>query len=409
MIDKQHERKSAKYNQHIAHQTSDPNRTDTRQYNYYTKLSITFSVIVIVLVLANIFSGSASFSDEENRMLSQRPEPNYFNIFSGRYESDFESYINDQFPARTFYTRIKTTADVVTGKVESNNVYLCYNGYLIEKFQRPSKKSVKSTADLFKNFAKTHAGIKSYVLTVPTAASIMKSKLPLNAPDGHQDEYINNIYSLLKRSGVYTIDVRDKFKKLASKGTQLYYHSDHHWTSIGAYIAFLLTAKKMGLKVNKKKHKASIVKNDFKGMLASKSGFYMCRSDNIDVYLPDNNTPVSILTYVDKQEKTTSYYKSANLNKKDAYTVFTNGNHPLIKIRTSADNNNSLLIIKDSYANCFIPFIAPYFKDTAVIDPRYYFNDIEKLINEQKITHVLFLYNANTLSADKNLKTALGY
>lgn len=38
-------------------------------------------------------------------------------------------------------------------------------------------------------------------------------------------------------------------------------------------------------------------------MLASKSGFYMCRSDNIDVYLPDNNTPVSILTYVDKQEK----------------------------------------------------------------------------------------------------------
>ena len=129
--------------------------------------------------------------------------------------------------------------------------------------------------------------------------------------------------------------------QLASKGTQLYYHSDHHWTSTGAYIAFLLTAKKMGLKVNKKKHKASIVKNDFKGMLASKSGFYMCRSDNIDVYLPDNNTPVSILTYVDKQEKTTSYYKSANLNKKDAYTVFTNGNHPLIKIRTSADNNKT--------------------------------------------------------------------
>ena len=117
MIDKQHERKSAKYNQHIAHQTSDPNRTDTRQYNYYTKLSITFSVIVIVLVLANIFSGSASFSDEENRMLSQRPEPNYFNIFSGRYESDFESYINDQFPARTFYTRIKTTADVVRRQI----------------------------------------------------------------------------------------------------------------------------------------------------------------------------------------------------------------------------------------------------------------------------------------------------
>ncbi|MBQ1400970.1 MAG: hypothetical protein IIY99_01340, partial [Firmicutes bacterium] len=101
--------------------------------------------------------------------------------------------------------------------------------------------------------------------------------------------------------------------------------------------------------------------------------------------------------------------KAANLEEKDAYTVFTGGNHSLIKIKSAAENTDNLLIIKDSYANCFIPFIAPYYRNVIVVDPRYYFNDLNKLIKSEDITDVLFLYNANTLATDSALKTMLTY
>lgn len=376
--------------------------------DYYSRLIVVFAAIIVVLVVFNIFKPDTDFSAEENRVMATKPDLTSASFFEGRFGPEYETYINDQFPLRNVWIRLKTTADVLTGKVESNGVYRGRDGYLMEEFKRPTDKKTRRIASLFTDFAKAHKGVDTYLFTVPTAVNILSDKLPANTDDGGQNEFMDDVYKAVKKGGVKTIDARETYNDKKKKA-QLYYHSDHHWTSTGAYYGFLAAADAMGLTVNTDNYKPSVVKDDFKGMLAAKSGFYMCSKDNIEVYFPSDDTPVSVITYVDDQKKSASFYKAANLEEKDAYTVFTGGNHSLIKIKSAAENTDNLLIIKDSYANCFIPFIAPYYRNVIVVDPRYYFNDLNKLIKSEDITDVLFLYNANTLATDSALKTMLTY
>ena len=376
--------------------------------DYYSRLIVVFVAVLAVLVVLNIFAPDTDFSDEENRVMTTKPDLTTSSFFEGRYAPEYESYINDQFPFRNFLIRLKTTADVLTGKVESNGVYKGHDGYLMEQFKDPGRQKTRAIARLFTDFARSHSGQRTYLFTVPTAVNILSDKLPANTDDGGQNDFIDNLYKRVKKGGVKTIDARKIYNEKKDK-VQLYYHSDHHWTSTGAYYGFLAAARTLGLQVNTENYKPSVVKDDFKGMLASKSGFYMCSRDDIEVYFPPKDTPVSVITYVDDQKKSASFYKAANLEEKDAYTVFTGGNHSLIKIKSASESKDNLLIIKDSYANCFIPFIAPYYRNVVVVDPRYYFNDLDKLIRSEDITDVLFLYNANTLATDSALKTMLTY
>ena len=84
------------------------------------------------------------------------------------------------------------------------------------------------------------------------------------------------------------------------------------------------------------------------------------------------------------------------LSEKDNYEVFLKGNHPLVKIRTNTKNNKNLLIFKDSYANSFVPFLIKDFSNIILVDPRYYYDDIYKLIKNENVSDILYLYNANT-------------
>ena len=61
------------------------------------------------------------------------------------------------------------------------------------------------------------------------------------------------------------------------------------------------------------------------------------------------------------------------------------------------------MIVKDSYANCFVPMIYPYFKTVIMVDPRYYSGDIEQVIKKENVTDVLWLYNSNTFMADTSI------
>ena len=114
-----------------------------------------------------------------------------------------------------------------------------------------------------------------------------------------------------------------------------------------------------------------------------------------------------VVNYVEEGEKSSSMYVSSALDQKDQYEVFFGGNHSRIDITTPVEENKNLLIFKDSYANCFIPFLQPYFRSIIVIDPRYYYDDVDRLITDNSITDVLFLYNVDTFMTDTSLADVL--
>ncbi len=364
-----------------------------------------FLLILMAVFLANIIIPDKKNSDEENRVLQQFPSFSVSAYKEGRFESKLESYASDQFIFRNGFIRIKTAADTALGGLESNGVYRCRDSYLMEDITVPTKEVTESNKSALTAFKEANADLNMYFLLAPNAANILSDKLPGAVTTADQNKYMDEFFEMVKSLGITPIDVRDAFKE-AKKDTQLYYRTDHHWTTDGAYLAFGQVNSVMKLD-NKVTYTDYAVKNDFRGTLASKSGFVNGMDDAIKIYLPAKDSKGyenSVIYYSDTKEKTTQFYQVDNLATKDAYTVFGGSNHPMYTVRTPLDTDRHLLLIKDSYANSMVPFLSQCFSEIVVVDPRYFYDNIQDIISAESITDVLFLYNANTFFADMSLE-----
>ena len=370
-------------------------------------LGLCFIVLLAVTFIINIFTPDKGFSEEENRVLQEKPEFSLSNYMEGRYESKLETYVNDQFLLRNAFIKIKATADVTAGKLESNGVYRCKDNYLMEELTVPSDKLLENTLSSLKQFKRQYKKLDAFFLLAPNAGNILEEKLPNFTKLNDQDQSMDKFFKEIKRYGYTPIDVRDTFAT-HTEDTQIYYRTDHHWTTDGAYLAYKQEVKKMKL-TDEVTYKPYVVKNDFRGTLASKSGFVNGVNDAIKIYMPykDKDYNNSVIYYADTKTKTTEFYQLDNLDTKDAYTVFGGSNHPMYTIKTPTKSSKRLLLVKDSYANSFIPFLAQSYREIVVVDPRYFFDNIDDIIKAEEITEVMFLYNANTFFNDNSLEMML--
>ena len=373
---------------------------------FFHRLGLLFFLLPVIVLVSSIILPDTGFSEKENRVLASRPALKLDQIISGGYEKQFETYENDQFPLRDMWITLKATTDRLMGKVEENGVYLGKNGYLMEAFNAPSQTQYDATVNAMTSFAQEHSDLKQYALIAPNSVNILKSNLPAFVPADDQNPWIDKLKDSLTSAGVTFIDIRDTFTD--HKAEDLYYHTDHHWTTLGAYYAYLQAAAAMGIDTSSDSYDKAPVSQTFKGTLSAKSGFRSGETDEIDVFLPNgDNALSSVVNYVDEQKKSASFYDTSKLNTRDKYALFFGGNHAQIKISTPTESNNTLLVLKDSYANSFIPFLAQHYRKIIMIDPRYYYGDLEQLLQVENVQEVLYLYNANTFFADTSLELAL--
>ena len=373
---------------------------------FFHRLGLLFFLLPVIVLVSSIILPDTGFSEKENRILASRPALKLDQIISGGYEKQFETYENDQFPLRDMWITLKATTDRLMGKVEENGVYLGKNGYLMEAFNAPSQTQYDATINAMTSFAQKHSDLKQYALIAPNSVNILKSNLPAFAPADDQNPWIDKLKDSLTSAGVTFIDIRDTFTD--HKAEDLYYHTDHHWTTLGAYYAYLQAAAVMGIDTSSDSYDKAPVSQTFKGTLSAKSGFRSGETDELDVFLPNgDNTLSSVVNYVDEQKKSASFYDTSKLNTRDKYALFFGGNHAQIKISTPTESNNTLLVLKDSYANSFVPFLAQHYRKIIMIDPRYYYGDLEQLLQVENVQEVLYLYNANTFFADTSLELAL--
>lgn len=380
-------------------------KKNTRKYkNIYVKLmAIMFLVTIFSFVGLNLITKDKQFSENENRLLEQKPKFTLDRLFEGRYTKKYEKYTVDQMVGRDKFIKIKTKADDLMGKNSENGVFKCDDGYLIESFGKPNEEYLKANIEAINKFADKHKNIKTSMLIAPTAVNILEDKLPAFAPVYNQDEYLSRLSKSIDNK-INFVNISSEMKK--HKDEYIYYKTDHHWTTLGAYYAFLDFANQSGLKTQPNSYDKYRVSNDFYGTLYSKSG-YKVKPDQVDIYTPKNKNDQVIVEYKEEKKKSPTIYESEALKKKDKYEVFLGGNHPVVDIKTTSESDKTLLLIKDSYANSFVQFLTPYYKEIIMVDPRYYYEDIEKLIKEKNVTDLLYLYNANTFFNDSSLAPVL--
>lgn len=363
-------------------------------------LSILLIGCVALFLVLSLLVPDKEFSESENRSLAQRPKLS--SIMEGTFLSDLGDYFADQFPARDMWMSLNLGVNKLLGQKEASGVYLCEDDYLIQVPSAPNEEQVNRNLAAVNAFAQNHPDLKTVMAVVPNAVTIHADKLPENAPARDQGADLVNI-----RGQLTDTDFVDVTKTLQSHSDEyLFYKTDHHWTSLGAAYAFKDIAAAMGIQAPElTEYTVYPVSTTFEGTLSSKSGSHSAL-DTVDIYVPNANIDYFV-TYADSGEDISSLYRREALNNKDHYTVFFGGNYSRVDITTTANTGRCLLLFKDSYANCMVQFLYPYFDHITMIDPRYYYDNVELVIRSEAITDVLYLYNADTFLGDTSLADVL--
>lgn len=373
-----------------------------RQRKVQEKLvGIIFILTLFLFLIINIIVPDREKSVQENRMLATKPKFRLSSLISGDHDEKFEAYMDDQFVGRDMWRKLKVTVDRIGGSRLENGVYIGTNGQLLEQIEVADENHLAANIKAIKSFSESQSKIPVRMMLVPDAANVLNHSLPALAKPEDQTQMFSMVRKDLGDS-VEWIDVSTELNK--HKTEKIYYKTDHHWTTLGAFYAFQAAAPSLGIEGDLSgKYVSYAVSDSFNGMLASKSGVNLGEKEQIDIYVPTEEDTDLIVDYVDEGKRSTSLYDSSKLKEKDQYTVFLGGNSSLLDIRTVSTSTKRLLLVKDSFANSFIPFLTPYYREIVVVDPRYYSGTINDLMDSYRISEVLFLYSGNTFFKDNNI------
>ena len=356
-------------------------------------MAICFDIIAFV-------TPDKEFSETENRMLAQLPKITGKNLSDGSFCENTEKYLSDQFAYRDAWSSISFfIRHSVFRQSEINGVYTGKDNYLMLIPSAP--RGLEQKLDSINAVTQRYHELNHCMAVIPNAVTVMTDKLPLFVPPSRQPEQLSATADALQ--GIHFCDVTRWLQSHSDE--DLYYHTDHHWTSRGAYLSFRSIASSLQIDPDSVSFDIYTVSEDFQGTLASKCGSHGFH-DKIEIYVPKGNMPLSV-KYSDSSETKGTVYQKEYLDTKDKYALFLGGNHPIVTVTTTADTDRSLLLIKDSYANCFVQFLTPYFDQIIIVDPRYCYDSIDAVINQYRITDLLYLYNADTFMTDTSLSDFL--
>ena len=377
------------------------NQEWSKNYHSAAVYGFLFVILLVCAGLWHVLTPDRGYSALEKRTLTQFPPLSLQNVASAEWMQKVEKYASDQFPARDAMMHLKSDISLRLGETESNGVYYCRDGSLIQKLDPWTPELLEKTADAVAHFTERYAFRNRIFLIVPSAMVLSPEVLPFFVDNQLETSYLSAFLSRLPET-VQAPDLLPLLNETKQSGERAFYLTDHHWTTTAAHHVFTSLAPSFGWKESEMDF--SVVSNHFLGALVSKSGYVPAMSDSI---LAGYDKEISVRISRTNGEIQSSFYRPEALGTSDEYLFFLGDNEPMLSITTTADTDDTLLVFKDSYANCFLPFLAASYKNIIVIDPRYYSEPVSSLFMTGGYTDVLFLYSPHTLAHNEALSILL--
>ncbi len=363
---------------------------------------VIFMVLLLGLAGKEALSHQRTYSPVEKRELQTRPEISITKVLDGRFQRKYESYLRDQFPGRDHWVSFQTDMELFMGKNEIHNVYIGKNHYLLEHYTEKEfdpQQISKNLQALEKFVGKAKQNADVHVMMVPTKSWILREKLPAFAPHYKEQKFYDALQQKLEKEDVL-ISVEPVLD--AHKEEEIYYRTDHHWTTLGAWYAYEQYTKAVGgdLQRAQGKKKFRCISKDFYGTTYAKIN-YARQADKIEIYEPEDKLRV---VYNMGEKKTKTLYDVSFLKTADQYSVFTGGNQAVLEITGGIKNGKTLLLIKDSFANSILPFLAEDYEKLVVVDLRQLNVSGDRLLEMFSPTDILILYNSAQFAQDKEFE-----
>ncbi|MBO4696205.1 MAG: hypothetical protein J5643_02855 [Lachnospiraceae bacterium] len=357
----------------------------------FLTLLIGMSVLFIILPLSN-------YSEWERRYLAEKPEVSIEKLKNGTLAEETETYLADHFPFRDMFVTVYSFYETATGHKEIGGVYLGKDNFLFTKLtdDEIDPKDRKASADALVHFGQflSEEEIPYRVMIVPSSGLSLKDKLPAGAPYYDQDAYLDNLAEQL--GGSFT-DTRAVLREESD-----YYRTDHHWTMSGAYKAYEVWERSMGrTPVSKDRFRSVTVSDRFLGTLYAKAKPVRYQSDTVTALEPEG---VAVTVTADGKTLAGLYDETKLNSRYDAYSYFLGGNYGELKITGTGPQGSRLLVIKDSYANCFLPLLVTEYEEIHVLDLRYFGRPVRDYVKANAISEVLVLYGADGFACERSIR-----
>ncbi len=348
----------------------------------------------------NALHSPRELSQTENRALAQFPKLTWKTLFDGTFMSEFETYAADQLMWRDQMIALRANSEYILGKKGNNGIHFAKNGYLIARPEAYDEKNVDRNIDSICALADT--GLYNItVACVPTAFEVISHRLPSQSYDDRLVRVNERIEEGLAESDVTLCDVSTILN--IHKNEYIYYKTDHHLTSLGSYYVYSAIGDSLGLEVyDEDEFERETVSKKFFGTSHSKAPIGFVRGDVVEKFVLPGSLDQTLSYPLEGVEKDTIYAEEF-LDKKDKYSLFLGGNHALTVIDAHSNKGKKLAVIKDSYAHSIAPFLANHYDSVHLVDLRYYSEDLLQYLEDNEITEVLVLYNAQTFNTDTSL------
>ncbi|MBO5128436.1 MAG: hypothetical protein J6D10_12785 [Clostridia bacterium] len=396
--------------------------------------SVLFAAFLLIFTAAFVLTPDADFSEEENRSLTTFPKFTWERLLDGSFSSDINEYFADQFPARDALVGIKGVTETLLLKGENNGVLLGDDGQLAVRLFDAYKSRLERTPDMDYYYTENvavavdalNAFAKSSVVPVTTMIPPRTVDIASSAFDYPTE--ISDVLdvqlaeSIVPEAG-YLADLPKQMETRYNDGEYVYFRTDHHWTTYGAYIAYIMLMQEWDMTDEILPPESFAVETieNFYGTTWSRAGYKFVEPDTLEVWTPGNEDEFTTTCYTEKQVKgedgkPTKVKEAAKtfpgwlnreyLAKKDKYAAFLDGTHNEQTVfKTTETGRPRLLIAKDSFANTMVPFLAQHF-DLVIVNLAGRMTDLTEYVSEYGCDRVLIVWNRANL-IENNILAAI--
>jgi hypothetical protein len=365
--------------------------------------SLFLLIIMFGFTALILFTPDKDFSEQENRYLQQAPKLTPERLTSGKFTSEISDYFSDQFPARDIFVGAKAITEIGLLKRENNSVTLGKEDYLIKRNDYPNFETIDKNVKSISRFggAMEELGIPFTVAMAGRNVDVLQRYLPKYYPNQHSVDLWDHFETSMS-ADLYTgyVDLKTPLKAIIDSGTdeQIYYRTDHHWTTLGAYYAYAEIMKSFGEEPLELSYfEIQRVSDEFFGTTWSSAGMKWVKPDVMKYFRYDGDE-YYITEIVDTGRIIEGFYDFEQLDKKDKYSSFIGGNNSRVDIYHSEGTvREKVLMMKDSFAHSLAPFLA-YHYDLVILDLRYYKNSVKELVIAENIDRVLIMNNIDNIS-----------
>lgn len=358
---------------------------------------ISFCAILGVMAVLFLVLPEKNFSETEKRYLNDFPELSWQSLSSGEFGADIETYMADHIPGRDFLVGLNAYFEKITGRQVAKDIYVAEGGRLVEAPVKWDAAQAQQNMTAINMFSETIGAPVDFMI-VPSGGWAMEDTITGIADPYHDEELIDSLYALAGEN-LNTYDILSVFASMDRQS--LYYRTDHHWTSLGAYTAYSAYMQEKGRAYRPREDFTVRTEEGFYGTTYSRSALWLTDAEQLEMWQGSENL---VVTNGENPVPHEGVFYEERLQEADKYTVYLDGNHSLVRIE-NPDNagKGKLLVIRDSYSNCLGCFLAESYETVMLVDLRYYKGAISELYAQEGFDDVLVCYSLSNFMTDTNL------